>query len=160
MKWLLWAGLALGGLGLWYAWASRIDDPARWHVDPFTATPPRSPNWVRLLPPSAGGDAPVFDVTAAELARAFDAMATAQPGTYRLAGAPDALWATYVQRSRLMRYPDYISVKFVEEGPGRSSLAIYSRSRFGWSDGGVNRARVNRWLARLAERLGEAAGQS
>jgi len=36
-------------------------------------------------------------------------------------------------------------------GPqGGSGLFLYSRSLIGWSDLGVNRARIDRWLAALA----------
>ncbi|MCB1632914.1 MAG: DUF1499 domain-containing protein [Pseudomonadales bacterium] len=34
-------------------------------------------------------------------------------------------------------------------GEARSTLIIYSRSVYGYSDLGVNKARVNRWLAEL-----------
>jgi uncharacterized protein (DUF1499 family) len=34
-------------------------------------------------------------------------------------------------------------------GAGRSTLAIYSRSLVGRKDFGVNRARIQRWLAAL-----------
>jgi uncharacterized protein (DUF1499 family) len=56
---------------------------------------------------------------------------------------------TYVQRSRFWGFPDYVSVRAVDLGDGSSALAIFSRSRYGASDLGVNRARVDAWLARL-----------
>jgi uncharacterized protein (DUF1499 family) len=54
-----------------------------------------------------------------------------------------------LQRSALLDFPDVISVEFVSLGPDRSSLAIYSRARYGRSDFGVNRARIGRWLGSL-----------
>jgi uncharacterized protein (DUF1499 family) len=86
---------------------------------------------------------------AADLAAAFDRIALSAPRTTRLAGSPGDLWTTYVQRSRLWRFPDYISVRAIDLGDGMSALAIYSRSRYGASDLGVNRARVEEWMARL-----------
>jgi uncharacterized protein (DUF1499 family) len=57
----------------------------------------------------------------------------------------------YVARTRLMRYPDTIQVRYVDLGGGRSSLMLYSRSQIGRSDFGVNRARLEAWLATLRE---------
>jgi uncharacterized protein (DUF1499 family) len=62
----------------------------------------------------------------------------------------------YIQRSALFRFPDVITVELVTLAPDRSSLAIYSRSRYGRSDFGVNRRRVLRWLSRLQRMVGPA----
>ena len=53
-----------------------------------------------------------------------------------------------VQRSRVIGFPDAISVSARPDGKG-SRLSIWSRSRYGQYDFGVNRARVERWLAAL-----------
>lgn len=139
-------------LAAWYLIGSRVDNPARWHVDPLTAAKPRTPNAYRMLPPSEGGKAPVFDMDPVALARAFDAVVMAEPRTKRLDGSPEDGFVTYVQRSKLMRYPDYISVKFLDQGEGRASFAAFSRSRYGYSDRGVNRARLKRWSEALQNR--------
>ena len=55
----------------------------------------------------------------------------------------------YIQRSSLMRYPDSITVKFIDLDNDSSTLAIYSRSHYGRSDFGVNEARIQVWLAAL-----------
>jgi uncharacterized protein (DUF1499 family) len=55
----------------------------------------------------------------------------------------------YVQHSLTFRFPDIITVEFVRLGSDRSSLAIYSQSRYGEFDFGKNRKRVERWLALL-----------
>ena len=51
---------------------------------------------------------------------------------------------TYVTRSKWMGFPDYTTVRNSEE-----VLELWARSRFGQSDLGVNRARVEDWLQRL-----------
>jgi len=56
--------------------------------------------------------------------------------------------ARFIQYTRLMRYPDTIDIE-VFPVTGGSSLAIYSRSLIGRGDFGVNRARIERWLAAL-----------
>ena len=48
-----------------------------------------------------------------------------------------------------MEFPDTIQVDFLSLGENRSTLAIYSRSKYGYSDLGTNRARIERWLSRL-----------
>ena len=57
----------------------------------------------------------------------------------------------YIQHSPTFRFPDVITVEFVQLKPDRSSIAIYSRSRYGEYDFGKNRKRVVRWLALLAK---------
>ena len=148
--------LLLGGLALVLpAAAMRLADmPAgRWHADPDTAMRSGDPNDYLVGP---GGDRPSLRVEQApiELARMVDAVALAEPRTVRIAGRPEDGWTTYVQRSALMGFPDAISVKVVPDGAG-ARLSIWSRSRFGKGDMGVNRRRVERWLAAL--RPGEGA---
>lgn len=59
----------------------------------------------------------------------------------------------FVQRSEKMRFPDTISVRFLERPGGQSTIAIYSRSQLGKSDLGVNRARIERWLEALSREV-------
>ncbi|MGB3764761.1 MAG: DUF1499 domain-containing protein, partial [Ornithinimicrobium sp.] len=63
-----------------------------------------------------------------------------------LAGSAADGFVTYVQRSALMGYPDYVSVRFVGVDAEHSTLAIFSRARYGSSDMGVNEKRVRRWM--------------
>lgn len=115
-----------------------------WHADPTLGARTGKPNDYLMGP---DGDRPALRVDLppdAVLAR-IEAVALAEPNTSRLAGAPDDGWATYVQRSRLMAFPDAISVRAVPDGGG-SRLSIWSRSRYGYGDLGVNAARVARWL--------------
>jgi uncharacterized protein (DUF1499 family) len=154
LVWVL-AALVLGFLGLAGYVRLAGDDTGLWHADPVTAPPTGNPNSWRVGPEDEGqpvdAPAPVFAIGAADLAAAIDAVALAEPRTVRLAGQPEDLWVTYVQRSRFMAFPDYVSVRVIPLGPERSTIAIYSRARYGQSDLGVNRARVEKWLAALAE---------
>jgi uncharacterized protein (DUF1499 family) len=56
--------------------------------------------------------------------------------------------ARFIQYTRLMRYPDTIDIEVFPVN-GQSTVAIYSRSLIGQGDFGVNRARLERWLAAL-----------
>ncbi|WP_245624897.1 DUF1499 domain-containing protein [Jannaschia seosinensis] len=122
-------------------------DAAAWHVDPETAAPKGSLNEYLV---GAGGDRPpvVTDLPPETLQARLDAALLAQPRTEILAATPETGLRTYVQRSRLMAYPDAITAKVTPEGAG-SRLVIWSRSRFGVSDMGVNAARVENLLTTL-----------
>lgn len=128
-------------------------DPDRWHVDPATAERTGKPNDY-LVAPGGATQAPADRVlpawsgTPVELIDRFDAVARAAPRVEVVAGGPEDLFVTYVQRSRWIGFPDYISVRAVPDGDG-ASLIVWSRSRYGHSDLGVNRARVDEWIAAL-----------
>lgn len=79
-------------------------------------------------------------VTLAEL----DQIAQQTPRTKVLAGSVDDGMITYVTRSRLIGFPDYTTVE-AKDG----MVTVYARLRFGRSDLGVNRRRVEGWIKAL-----------
>ncbi len=129
-------------------------DPADWHTDPLTAERPEDGGWL-IRPEGGHGAAPNFDMDGVTLLSAFDAVAMTEPRTTRLAGSPEEGRITYVSRSRLWGFPDYTTVQAVALDNG-VTLAVHGRLRFGRSDMGVNRARVERWLTTLRESLATA----
>lgn len=64
-----------------------------------------------------------------------------------------ALTDRYIQRSEHLGFPDTIVVRFLDRADGRSTIALYSRSQLGKGDFGVNRARIERWLGKLAKHV-------
>lgn len=120
-----------------------------WHVDPEAEGVTGPGRWLV----ADGGDAPAprLDAAPAEVLAAFDAVALGE-GAERLAWEPEAGRATYVDRSMVMGFPDYVSVKVSPEGEG-SRLAAYSRLRFGQNDMGVNRDRLEAWIPATRARL-------
>ena len=130
-------------------------DPARWHVDPSSARPSGKPN-EHLVAPRGTTAAPtdsetrLYAESPRDLLARFDAIARTQPRTKLVAGDLDSLMITYVQRSRIVGFPDYLTVKAVA-AEGGAGLIVWSRSRYGRSDFGVNRARVEAWLAALEQ---------
>jgi uncharacterized protein (DUF1499 family) len=138
-------------LALLTRWVS--DDPAVWHVDPATAARTGAPNDFLVAPEGATAApadrvAEVHPLPPRALLERLDAVALDAPRTERVGGSLDEGWITYVQRSRVFGFPDYISVRAVEV-PGGSALVVWSRARVGYGDLGVNRARVERWLGEL-----------
>lgn len=94
--------------------------------------------------------APEFVDEPEMLRERFRTVALARPRVVQTAAEDASLTDTYVQRSALLGFPDTITVQFLATGPGHSSLAVYSRSRYGYSDLGVNKARIDSWLRELA----------
>ena len=144
--------IALVGGGIGYVRRAELE-PEAWHVDPLTAPKPDTPNSYHVAPASAevpiDDEAPTYTVAVQELASQFDGVALAAPRTEAVAGSAADGHVTYVQRSALWGFPDYVSVRFIDDGAGGSTLAVFSRSRFGKSDLGVNKKRVTAWLASL-----------
>ena len=138
--------LAVAGVMLYIRFTP--SDPEQWHVDPRAATKPDSPNSWLVRP--VGGDAPSpeFALPAPELAQLVDEVVLAQPRTRRIAGSVEAGHMTYVTRTPLMGYPDYVSIRVFATATG-ASLAVFSRARFGHSDMGNNRRRLEDWLAAI-----------
>ena len=56
---------------------------------------------------------------------------------------------TYVCRSKVFGFPDYVSINFKNLDINKSSLSIFSRSRFGRNDFGKNKQRIQKWLTEL-----------
>lgn len=131
-------------------------DAVRWHVDPVTVTEPGFPGAVLMRPDAADRPGPVFAVPADVLMAAFDRVARDTPRVTVLAGSVADGHVTYVARSALFGFPDYVSVRTLPDGDGGSRLAVFSRLRFGYDDLGVNARRLDDLLARTGAALASA----
>lgn len=151
LKWLLIAVLvATGGLAVTMRMVS--DDPEVWHVDPAMAERTGQPNDYLVAPEGATAAeidrvAKVHETEPRALLFQFDAVAR-PAGAKVVAGSVDDRWITYVQRSMIFGFPDYISVRALEV-EGGAALIIWSRSRYGQSDLGVNKRRIDGWLKQI-----------
>lgn len=120
-----------------------------WHIDPETVAPPTTPNFALL----AGSEAVSIAAPALAVAGRLQAIAEAD-GAQVVAGSLAEGFVTYVVRSRIMGYPDFVSIRLVPEGDS-TRLHVFSRSRYGRSDLGVNTARVQRWLTAARDETGD-----
>jgi uncharacterized protein (DUF1499 family) len=148
------------GYGIYYGLAklmgSRLDiGPVHWS----TLTRHETPNDALVCPashcPNAKPDAEpkTYSVAPAELLAKLKRIALSEPDTTELYCATDCdRTARILQHTRLMRYPDTIDIEVLPLADNHSTLAIYSRSLIGRGDLGVNRARIERWLAALDAR--------
>ena len=130
--------------------------PAPAPLDFATLQLPASPNTCLLTPSVAPGQGHVhrdpLPASPEAVMAALDRVAASMPRTFSLARVPARHQAQWVVRSALMNYPDIV---VAEAAPleGGTGLWLYSRSLIGWSDLGVNRARVMAWLTALEAAL-------
>lgn len=94
---------------------------------------------------------PIYALPVDELRRAFFTAVENEDDLERVEGGSDDLQVRYVQRTRLLRFPDTINVRFLALGDNRSTIALYGQSLVGTSDLGVNLKRLRRWLSRLEQ---------
>ena len=129
--------LILGVVGLVIALGAYIrlapSDPADWHIAPQAET----------NQDLQGGVLRVVE-TGPEGLAALDAIARNAPRTSVLAGSVSEGRITYITRTKIIGFPDYTTAQ--QDG---DVLRIHGRLRFGRKDFGVNKARVDGWLAHM-----------
>lgn len=123
---------------------------------------PATPN-TALAAPSGSDPAPdlvtpPYPVPPRRLYDAVRRVAQAQPRTHLHAAYDELLQAHYVARSRWLNFPDLVAVQVRDGEGGGSRLVLWSRSVYGRSDFGVNRARLRAWLDGLDAALAEGGG--
>lgn len=92
---------------------------------------------------------PQFDMPWGRLYEYWAEVISGEKRMVRVINDPDARRFVYIQHSPTFRFPDIVTVEFVPLGPAQSSIAVFSRSRYGKYDFRKNRKRVGRWLALL-----------
>jgi len=147
MKRLLPLLLALVLPGCQGTGAEGLEPPVQ--IDMARLVRPASPNTALAAPagfsPPPDIVTPAYAVDADRLFAAVRAVALAQPRTFAHGDFATTRQAHYVARSALLNFPDLIAVQVTPE----SGLILWSRSIYGRSDFGVNRARLAAWLAAL-----------
>ena len=112
------------------------------------------PNQYLVCPPGlcaqaeAHKESPQFDRTVDDLRTAFEIVVLESDAVTKMAESDDTL--DVVARTLIVRWPDWVTVRFIPLGEDRSTLAIYSRSVYGHLDFGANEERITDWLARLS----------
>jgi uncharacterized protein (DUF1499 family) len=123
-------------------------------TDFATLVPQDSPNTYLICPEgvctAATPDAvsPSTPLPPAQLIDRIVAIAEADGASEMVRSGADEV--ELVVRTPIMRWPDRVSVGAYPADDG-STFALYSRSIYGESDLGANRARVERWLSQLTE---------
>ena len=147
-------GLILASAAALLALAAAVrlapSDPAKWHValdNAAPAMPGPCALQIRPVPKGARATCLLPDDPATVLTR-LTTLAQATPRTTLLAGTVPEGRITWISRSKLMGFPDYITAE-VRHAPQGTRLDIFSRQRFGDGDWGVNAARLTAWLTTL-----------
>lgn len=131
----LWIFLCLAVVAVGYVRLAP-SNPEKWHVPLTFETDADFKKGARRV---IDGDQTEFD--------RLDQIIRNGPRTKLLAGSIDDGRLTYVVRTKVFGFPDYTTIERVD-----GQIRILSRLRFGSSDGGLNRARVERWLKILQTR--------
>lgn len=96
---------------------------------------------------------PIFDISAEDLHNHLQKLALSQSDVELARKDETAFKYDFIQRTKIMRYPDIVTVQTLAIDENSSTLAIYSRSVFGHSDFGVNEKRVKHWLQELEQAI-------
>ena len=140
MKWILAVvavvALMVLGFALWVRLAPV--DTARWHVGAVQEGVGHMPR--------ANGHLWRGEIAGPDAMARVDAVIQGTPRTKVIAGSVQSGMVTYQTRSALWGFPDYTTLRDAE-----GLIEINSRLRFGQSDLGVNRARIEGWLEALGQ---------
>lgn len=114
-----------------------------------------TPNQHLVCPPDfcaakPHAESPVFNEPIQSLKERWFALIKRQPRTELAGSDPQNERYTFRVRTAVIHFPDDVTVQFIALDDERSTLAIYSRSHYGYSDFGVNRRRIESWLRELA----------
>ncbi len=134
----------------------RVQDRLEWdeHLDLVLLREPLPRPGFLVCPPGycqarPDREAPAFAFGWRRLREAWLEMIRAQKRVVLVSTELEGRRLVHVQHSPLLAFPDIVTIEFVALAADRSSLALYSRSRYGRRDFGQNRKRVERWLAAL-----------
>jgi uncharacterized protein (DUF1499 family) len=124
-------------------------------VDLATLERPASPNTYLVCPADrttaeVDREPTVHALSPDELERAWLEALAREPRLERRIAEAEARRHVFVQRTPVFRFPDVIQLEILEVPPDGSTICLYSRSLYGYSDLGANRARVEDWLARIS----------
>ena len=170
LKWLL--GLLVAALlalaivmaiiGRENTWAVLFGAPPAETIDFATLEPRTTPNSFLLCPEGICGRrqadrvSPQYDLAPEKLAKLTRNVMESTEGLRRderpRTAAPEGAqpetpmqW-DYIATTPRLKFPDLITVRVLDAGNGKSSLAIYSRAVYGRKDFGANQNRIAAWL--------------
>ena len=130
------------------------DDMLRF-VDFQNLKVPSKPNWYLSLPKGIAYEVkganigPKFDVSVSLLTKALKRLLGDEPRIKMLAISNTEMRYELIAKTAILRFPDRVSIEIVRLGENHSGLALFSRSKYGYSDFSANRKRVQDWLRRI-----------
>ncbi len=123
-----------------------------------TLQPPNTPNYYLVCPKDLclnkrHATAPSFEASLTCLKQAWENVMQKQPRLYQVHQSPKLNQEIYIQLTRFWHFPDTVYIQFLPIDDTHSTLAIYSHANFGYSDFGVNQARVKAWIMTLEQEM-------
>jgi uncharacterized protein (DUF1499 family) len=129
------------------------------HVDIRELRDPLPDNTFLACPPdycaATAALSPIFALPAERLSQLWVQLMAGEPRVVVVADEPQPRRVVVIQHTPMLRFPDIVTVEFVALAADQSSLAIYSRARYGGGDFGTNRRRVLDWLSQLDQLAGQ-----
>ena len=98
---------------------------------------------------AAAAPSPVFALPVERLSQLWSEMIAREPHVVPVLNETAQHRLVVIQHTPLLRFPDIITIEFVALATDRSSVAVYSRARYGKGDFGTNRRRVLAWLSQV-----------
>ena len=92
---------------------------------------------------------PEVDLSPRGLFSKFSKTVAATRGFGKVSSDAEKLRLKFVATTGLMRFKDDVDIEIIALEDGRSTFAIYSRSRVGYSDLGANRKRVTKIIEQV-----------
>ena len=92
---------------------------------------------------------PILKLSSTQLKKKVAHIITNQPRTKLIEYNNKKHYYFYEQRSKVFKFTDYITVQIIPINENESSLAIYSQSKYGYYDFGINQKRIENWLNQI-----------
>jgi uncharacterized protein (DUF1499 family) len=92
---------------------------------------------------------PELDMTGRELHSKLSELIAANRSFGKIETDSEQLRIQFVATTGLMRFKDDVDIEIIPLETGKTTFAIYSRSRIGYSDLGANRKRVEKLISQL-----------
>ena len=121
-------------------------DQSIWHLDPDSITYINANNSFLLNHKNKGAE--TFNIGANALFNNLNDIIL-NDNCEKVFGDINLGLITYVCRSKVFGFPDYISISVKKLDVNKSSMSAFSRSRFGRYDFGKNKQRIQKWLTEL-----------
>ena len=102
-------------------------------------------------------ESPVFDLSRDQLINQLQDFVLSQPRVGYAGNSADGNQLYFIQRSKLIAFPDRITVQVIKLGEGKTTIAIYSRSVYGIRDLDVNQTRIDKWLDEFTAKVAKPA---
>lgn len=117
---------------------------------------PKTPNYYLVCPENycqaqANQVSPIFNIPLSQLNSFWNSFVAKLPRLTTLLIKPPEHYYVYQQRTKWLRFPDFIYVKLIALNNKQSTLVLFSRSKYGRSDFGKNKQRITLWLKKLKE---------